>query len=115
LGGGQKGVGLTGLALGLGVLWCLKWFELRTKQDRKAALTVVTESEGPGEEIIYSALAPAGFEVTSGCQVYSVTGKQRELTFEIRWRGLPDDNRLPLAVQDLALRPGVLTLEWKPQ
>jgi putative Mg2+ transporter-C (MgtC) family protein len=115
LGGGQIWLGLAGLVLGLAVLWCLGWFEEETKQDRKATLTLVANSDGPNEQNVYSALAPSGFAVTSGCQAYSDSGKQHELKFEIKWRGLPDDNRPPPAVQDLARRPGVLRLEWKPQ
>ena len=37
-GGGQLRLGLAALALGLAVLWGLKWFEQRTRWDRRAEL-----------------------------------------------------------------------------
>jgi putative Mg2+ transporter-C (MgtC) family protein len=36
-GGGQHGLGLAGLALGLLVLWVLKWLEVRIRQERRAS------------------------------------------------------------------------------
>ena len=56
-GGGQLRLGLAALALGLAVLWGLKWLEQRTKRDRRAELTVVTTPDGPSEKDIRACVA----------------------------------------------------------
>src|ERR1700760_487804 len=55
-GGGQLGLGLVGLALGVLVLEGLKRVEDRWSQDRHAVLSVVISTNGPTEEELTSQL-----------------------------------------------------------
>src|SRR5271155_5792969 len=51
-GGGQHGLGLATLGLGIATLWGLKWLELRIKQERRGILTLVIGEGGPTDEEI---------------------------------------------------------------
>jgi putative Mg2+ transporter-C (MgtC) family protein len=56
-GGGQLALGLAGLALGVIVLWCLKWVEQRIGIPWRASLTVTFETVSPVEAQVAAALA----------------------------------------------------------
>jgi putative Mg2+ transporter-C (MgtC) family protein len=108
-GGGQITLGLVSLGLGLVVLWGLKLVEQHVLQDRKAALIVTADKGEPGEAEILARIKSAGFEVSA--QGVAYTGGHRTLTYEIKWRGRPDD---PLSfLSPFSSEAGILGLEWK--
>ncbi|HEY3456727.1 MAG TPA: MgtC/SapB family protein [Bryobacteraceae bacterium] len=113
-GGGQLRLGLAALALGLAVLWGLKWFEQITKRDRRAELTVVTTPDGPSEKNIRACVA-ASDRVVPLATAYRQSTRYRRLGFDISWRARPAEPSVPRFVEELAKLPGVVKVDWRPQ
>jgi putative Mg2+ transporter-C (MgtC) family protein len=113
-GGGQLGLGIVGLALGILVLEGLKRVENRCKQDRHAMLSVVVGPNGPTEEQLTSQLQVDGYEISPWGVVSFDQNRQRELRTEVRWRARPHEAHSPAFLQEVVDHPGVLRLEWKP-
>jgi putative Mg2+ transporter-C (MgtC) family protein len=109
-GGGQIILGLVSLALGLVVLWGLKLVEGHTLQDRKAALKVTTDKAKPAEEEILARIKSAGFDVSALSVAY--VESCRTLSYEIKWRDLPDQARPPSFLSPLSSQAGILGVEW---
>jgi putative Mg2+ transporter-C (MgtC) family protein len=110
-GGGQIILGLISLGLGLLVLWGLKWVEKRSRQDRKAALIVTADKGKPAEEEILARINSAGFAVSAEAVAYA--DACRTLSYEIKWRGRPDEVEAPSFLPALSSQAGILSLEWK--
>jgi putative Mg2+ transporter-C (MgtC) family protein len=115
-GGGQLGLGLAALALGLVVLWGLKWIEKRWKQDRHATLTLTLADtgEGPTQDEIGARFKATGYQTDIWAVAYDERVHERQFSIRVRWRASPDDPQPPPFVHTLARQPGVLKLEWKP-
>jgi putative Mg2+ transporter-C (MgtC) family protein len=114
-GGGQIGLGLVGVALGLLVLVGLKLIEDQMKQDHEAKLLIVTNSSGPDEEEIRGILGNGGFRISS-CAFEATQGAEnRELSCELYWRARPYESTVPESVRLLAARDGVVRIAWTPQ
>ncbi|MBV9999095.1 MAG: MgtC/SapB family protein [Verrucomicrobia bacterium] len=115
-GGGQLALGLASLALGLVVLWGLKWVEKRWKQDRHATLTltVADTGEGPTEDEISARFKATGYKTDTWAITYDERRHERQFSIEVHWRASPDDPQPPPFLHSLARQPGVLNLEWKP-
>jgi putative Mg2+ transporter-C (MgtC) family protein len=114
-GGGQAGLGLAALALGVVVLWGLKWLELHMRQERHATLVLSAAPDGPTVEEVRAGLIAAGYGIASWEVAYSSRGdaRRRTLRCEVRWRGRPTDVQPPDLVSRLPQRPGVLALRWR--
>jgi putative Mg2+ transporter-C (MgtC) family protein len=114
LGGGQLGLGLAATALGLVVLWALKWLEAHLGQVRRARLGVVLEEGGPTDDDLRALLAGAGFEVTS----WGVVARRKEgrlwrtVRCELRWDGRADGFRTSPVVDRISQQTGVKELRW---
>jgi putative Mg2+ transporter-C (MgtC) family protein len=110
-GGGQIGLGLVALVLGLIVLWVLKWFEQLVRQDRRGALALRLEDAGLAESEIMKTIVSAGYRAAPISTAYE--GQVRNLQYEVKWRARRTDSQPPAFVGQLARRPGVLKLEWQ--
>jgi putative Mg2+ transporter-C (MgtC) family protein len=115
LGGGQLSLGLAALALGLVVLWGLKWFEQHTTRNRRAELIVLAAIDGPPEEDIEARLAGSNCTIASHAVTYSCDVERRKLAYEVEWRARPTDTRPPEFLSHLAKEPGVFKVDWKPR
>jgi putative Mg2+ transporter-C (MgtC) family protein len=113
-GGGQLGLGLAMFALGVFVLWILKWFERRMEQDHRSVLLLSASAEGPTEDEIRDRLAAAGLSVVSWGLRYSAAKKLRRLRCEVQWRGPPTVADLPPVLYQLGHQPGITELKWRP-
>lgn len=113
-GGGQLRLGLAMLALGVFVLWALKWFEQRLKQDCHALLVLTTDMESFSEPELHGLLHDAGFHIRSCAVEYNKRLKRRRLRCELRWREVGGACKAPPVVEQLAQRPGVLKVRWQP-
>ncbi len=85
------------LAIGLGVLWVLKWIERHIVEDRTAILRLRTAADGPSEASVRELLAADGFRVTSCSVGYAVGTKVHGLEYELRWRSTRHDSHVPQA------------------
>lgn len=114
-GGGQIALGLSGLLLGVFVLWVMHWIELGLKQDRRATLRLVTDAAtGPNEDWIRALLNAEKYNVGSMGVTYIQAQDQREFTYELWWREQRRKHSYPSIVDKLAATPGLVKLDWKP-
>ena len=113
-GGGQLGLGLLLLALGIIVLWLLKDFENWLKHDHHVRLRVVTLADGPDEAELRRLLEDAGLRVRSCAVSYNRRLERRSLRCHMKWRCRGGDVGTPPVVAQLAERPGVVKIEWRP-
>jgi putative Mg2+ transporter-C (MgtC) family protein len=113
-GGGQLALGLVGLALGILVLEGFKRVENQWKQDGRAMLSVIVDTNGPTEEELTSQLQAGGYEIHPWGVVSFDQNRQREFRTEVRWRARPHEARSPAFLQEVVDHPGVLRVEWKP-
>lgn len=111
-GGGQIGLGLVALALGLIVLAGLKVAEDRMSRDRLVSLSLLVEASGPTESEIRRLLAEAGFRVRS--LSINWTSLSREMNFGLLWRVASEEQSAPAIVDSLARTPGVVSVRWAP-
>ncbi len=113
-GGGQLGVGVAGLVLGLLVLWLLKKVEVTIPQDREASLLLESSHQGPGPDEVRSALIGEGFKIISMGVSYLEQGRIRKVRLQVRWRSNSTEPRQPLFLASMAQHPGVLKARWQP-
>jgi putative Mg2+ transporter-C (MgtC) family protein len=114
-GGGQLGLGLAALGLGLVVLSGLKRVEKHWKQDRHGMLVVAVGANGPDENEISRRLVQAECKVLSLSVTYANVVQEREYRCLIRWRDCPLEVRTPAFLKELAGLAGVQRLDWQPQ
>ncbi|HTU93801.1 MAG TPA: MgtC/SapB family protein, partial [Gemmataceae bacterium] len=114
-GGGQHGLGLATLGIGVVILWCLKWLETSMSQERRANLTLALAEGGPADEEIRSGLEAAGYRIASWDAAYSLRGesRRRRIRCELHWQGRLADVQPPEFIRSLAQRQGLHSLRWK--
>lgn len=110
-GGGQLALGVTGLVLGIVVLWFLKALEVRIPRENQADLHITYQRGRFSHEALAEALK------MSGCTLFSVAASVQtadgliEEKFNVRWHGRPDEPVLP-AFNEAALAAGASGSEW---
>jgi putative Mg2+ transporter-C (MgtC) family protein len=113
-GGGQIGLGLTSLALGLIVLRGMKWLERRLQEQKLGSLIATAGPEAPAEEEIRAQLAAAGMNII-GCAVrYTEQGRRRRLCYALRYHARSHETQVPPLIARLAQEPGMEGVEWCP-
>ena len=110
-GGGQVLLGWAATALGLFVLWALKWFEEIMPVQQQTRLTVAVDESGPGESEIRERLAGSGIEIRD--VGLATDGRLHTYTINARGPRAFPDSAIPLAVEQLSRQPGVASLEWR--
>ena len=113
-GGGQITLGLLGLGLGILVLWCMRWVEQRTMQDRHATLRLVADASGPSEDQIRKLLTVEDYRIGALGISYMQLENRREFRYELWWRARRREHPHPAVVEKLAATQGVAKLVWKP-
>lgn len=113
-GGGQLGLGMAMLLIGVVVLAGFKQIEHRIPQDHHAMLVLTTDMEGPAESELKGWLTEAGLRVHSCAVAHDNNLEHRRLRFELRWRARGDIVETPPIIAQLAKREGVVRLDWRP-
>ena len=113
-GGGQIGLGVACLLLGMIILSLLKQVDEHMTEDRRATISAVVAADGPSRADVCTLLSAAGFSIASCGVAYNERQQLRRIHFEVRWRGKPTDAMPPQFVDELAARPGVQELRWRP-
>jgi len=115
-GGGQFGLGLAVLALGMIVLSGLSWVEPYLRQRHHAILILVT---GPGAELvepeIRTRLQADGYRLHSTVIAYADQARRCEYRWDVSWAGSGAEIRPPGFLGEFAARSGVLHLDWHPE
>jgi putative Mg2+ transporter-C (MgtC) family protein len=113
-GGGQLMLGLAMLALGLGVLWALKWVEEQVQQDCHASLRLAVDGDRLSEDELRRVLREEGLHMRSCAVRYDPLVQRRYLRCELKWRTRGGHKRTPAVIEQLAQREGVSRLDWQP-
>ena len=110
-GGGQMLLGWLATAIGVFVLWGLRWFENVMLVEQHAALALTLDQSGPHEDEIRRLLAAAAITVRS-INLRSGPGT-RTLTLNVSQSRRRSDPAVPAVIAELTQRSGVLGLEWR--
>jgi putative Mg2+ transporter-C (MgtC) family protein len=113
-GGGQLGLGIAALALGLGTLWGLKHVEKGFRQDLRGTFTLSVTPAGPSDETIRSHIAEDHCTIIAWGIEYG-DGGARRVRCDIERRTLPGETRPPAFISELARHPNVREVQWQPQ
>jgi putative Mg2+ transporter-C (MgtC) family protein len=113
-GGGQLGLGMASLVIGLLILRGLKLLEGVLPQDRRATLVVTAALNGMSAETLRTELSGHGFQLVSSAVRYDRDARNWTLSSEVQWRARPTDPPVPAVVQELAEQEGVSELQWCP-
>jgi putative Mg2+ transporter-C (MgtC) family protein len=113
IGGGQIGLGMTLLVLGLVILSLLKKVEQHIPQQLRGSLILLIDDTGPAEDEVRAMLDSAGLKMVSLSLDYATASRHLRLSCDVRWQGRPDDNRTPLILNQFSQRPGILKVRWK--
>ncbi|MBN9303724.1 MAG: hypothetical protein BGO82_15240 [Devosia sp. 67-54] len=109
-GGGQIALGAAGTVIGVMVIQGLRAAERLVARDRRASLTVRSDSHVvEGGEL--EAMVAAPFRVTRLTYARSSDGSE-ERSFHLLFRPHPGEPRIPALVRTMAQRPGVLSVRW---
>ena len=109
-GAGEFALGVSLLALGILVLWCLKWVETHFMQRQEATLTVRVAQGGPSQDEIVHALVSQGWKLSAQAVLYAEEGQ--ELRYEVSWHASGQDTTPPSEIAQLASHPGIKELDW---
>jgi putative Mg2+ transporter-C (MgtC) family protein len=112
---GQVVLGSVVVALGLFVLWGLKWVELQLPYQRRGVLILTLGANGPGDEDIRRSVIASGFQIVSLGVTRDLAASRRVLRCELRWRTRAGLGQEPALVDELTQLPGVAKLQWHPQ
>jgi len=114
-GGGQTVLGSVVLVIGMIVLWGLKRLELQLPHDRHGTLVLTVGADGPTELDLRTSILTSGLNIVSLGVSYDTRRNWRVLRCELRWRTRGTEARQPPLIDELARRPGVARLQWRPQ
>jgi putative Mg2+ transporter-C (MgtC) family protein len=114
-GGGQLALGLLLLAIGVFVLWVLKWVERRFAEARTATLTLTLRDGGPSEADVRARLSANDFEVLRCAVTVAKAIHRRRMNFEIHWRPHQAALHTPRVVEELMATEGVASVKWEPK
>jgi putative Mg2+ transporter-C (MgtC) family protein len=113
-GGGQNGLGLAAFGLGFVTLTGLKKIENEIPREQSGMLSISVSEHGPARDQIESVLTDGGLRLTSPMLTYDASpGGEKTFGWKVRWKGKPDERRLPSVIQDLAERSDIKRLELK--
>ena len=112
IGGGQLGLGLVALAIGMVILCGLKWVEEHGGRDRLGTLIVVFETPGMNEGEVVRILDAKGYHVRLWKELsLAQNSLRREAHCEVQWHERKNETIPPSFIDELAKR--VVRLEWK--
>ncbi|MGH7065268.1 MAG: MgtC/SapB family protein [Stellaceae bacterium] len=113
-GGGQNFLGLAALALGLFILWALRWVEARFPREHRAELLLSFETGGQIGDEAAAMLSAAHCRVAAQTVSFEAQGRRCVIRYDLRWRAREGAPPTPDFFSRLARRPEVLKAEWRP-
>lgn len=112
-GGGQYGLGLAALAIGIFILWTLKYVETRIPQQKRGSLSMNIAPGGPEDDEIRNLLEARGIKIISWDVTIRRKGRtvRRQVRCEVHWPST--ENNVPELIRQLGVREGVRVLRWR--
>lgn len=112
-GGGQIGLGLASLALGMLVLTGLRWAESHMKQDQHGKLTITAKHDGLIQTEIYERAVKNGYRASVNSAFINDTTQLLTLEFKLQWRAASRPTRIPGFIDQLPQDPRIATVRWE--
>jgi putative Mg2+ transporter-C (MgtC) family protein len=112
-GGGQIGLGMIALTLGMIILSGLKRIEKRCKQHHQATLTIIMGQNVLSETEIIKTIADAGYKIMSSSISMGKNATLLEMNFEISWRTRIPETQPFVFLRELATRFDLAKVDWK--
>jgi putative Mg2+ transporter-C (MgtC) family protein len=112
-GGGQIGLGLGALLLGMMILGGLKQLEKHCKQHHQATLTIIAGEKAPSETEIIKNITDAGYKVTSSSVILGENAVLLEMSCEVSWHARIPDMQPFGFLRELVARFGLAKTDWK--
>jgi putative Mg2+ transporter-C (MgtC) family protein len=114
-GGGQHGLGLAALAIGVLILWTLKRLEIGIRQERHGTLSLTVEASGPTDEEIRAIIQSEGGQAVLWNVAYGLKGERRKVSCEVHLPGQRTEPLVPEFVRKLVAQSGVRGVQWRAQ
>jgi putative Mg2+ transporter-C (MgtC) family protein len=114
MGGGQVILGSVSLIIGVIVLWNLRWLDNKLGEIQRAALTVTTKAGALSETELRELVRSSGLRFKSIAVTRFPETRVQTLECDVRWKAPKDEAHTPAVVDELAARPGVVELVWRP-
>jgi putative Mg2+ transporter-C (MgtC) family protein len=114
-GAGQLGLGCAITLAAFLILWLLKLFEDRMRQEQRGVLILTLEGPSPTDDELRRLIAASGHRIIAWSPVIEQGGARRGLFIDVLWREAGVDPFPPPFVGELAGRNGVERVEWKPR
>jgi len=111
-GGGQIGLGVTGLVLGMFVLSGLRWAEARMQQDQRGKLIVTANHDGLIQTDIYERAVKNGYRASVISASINDTTRLLTLEYLLQWRAADRPTKIPDFVDQLPRDPRIATVRW---
>jgi putative Mg2+ transporter-C (MgtC) family protein len=110
-GGGQMLLGWAATAVGVFVLWGLRWFENIMSVQQHASLVLTLDQNGPSEGELQRQLEAAAITVRN----ISFRGGSgiRTITLNVSQSRRRSEPSVPTIIDELARRNGVVAIEWR--
>jgi len=112
-GGGQISLGVAAFVLGMFVLSGLRWFEYHLKQEQHGTLILTTQRDHPSEGEIEAVVRKAGYKISISSVAYGSQAEQRQIEFNLQWRGIQQSADAPPFLRQLLQNEHVSAAEWK--
>jgi putative Mg2+ transporter-C (MgtC) family protein len=112
-GGGQIWLGLAATAISLTALWTFKEVEKRMRRERRAALYLEMNGDGPADASIRQMIEATGLKIASECLLSSDAGSHREMSLDVIEHRTPRDHLPPTIYQRLLTERGVTKVKWQ--
>jgi putative Mg2+ transporter-C (MgtC) family protein len=113
LGGGQLILGSVSTAIGLFVLWGLRFIENKLELYRRARLRITVAEDHLTVQELRVQMSQAGIKIKSLSMAYSIPEHYRTFDCEVRWPATKDDAEIPSSISQLESFPGVVMLQWE--
>ncbi|HEV2531614.1 MgtC/SapB family protein [Phenylobacterium sp.] len=114
-GAGQLDLGAGATALAVGLLWGLRWIDLKMPRKFRGDLTVSAQRAGLAADDLRGAIAQTGQRIIFWAVTYEDGAERYEVRAELEWRGHEADRgQEPDFVKALAVNPAVHRAAWQP-
>ncbi|VXB41072.1 MgtC/SapB transporter [Burkholderia sp. 8Y] len=110
-GGGQLGLGVAGVVLGIIVLWFMKAIEVRIPRENQAELKITYEPGRFSKESLMESMRARGCRLSAIAGTSGQPGDRVQERYEVRWYGVPKSRDVPPFVE-CATKAGAEHTEW---
>jgi putative Mg2+ transporter-C (MgtC) family protein len=112
LGGGYFLLGGATVVIAFFVLAALVHLEPLMRREHRGSLTIDLGRDGPSNDALRSAIAEAGYKITS--LAVSCAEERQQICCRVTWTSRHGATDVPPLVERLVERPGILKVDWQP-